>query len=170
MEEETAGAPAYLLIASGALNLLYSIGYGLWTLLPILMFTFASISNVVDGTSTAGEALGGWVMINIVPLLQILGFFITGAMALLTMAAGVRFIRYRSKGLVWLGTLAAPGGPFVGLFVNAASAFNLGALGLGCITGCLLGNIPTALVFLIGVVAGILAAININSAEPNQWS
>jgi hypothetical protein len=161
--DERAGAPAWILVSAGIVNVVYSLVYGVWTLLPIAFVVLAQLAAVSDGTQTIGGALFGSVFLSVVPLLQLVGFFVTFLMGCVTVLGGLRLNRYRSKGLVWLGALCAVGAPVICLLVNAGSALNLGSLGLGCVTGCLLGNIPTLFTLLIGLVAAIVAAVHMSS-------
>jgi hypothetical protein len=168
---ERAGAPAWVLVAAGVINVVYSVIYGLWTLFPLAFTAFAEINAMMGGTQGAGESLVGFLVLGAVPLLQLVGFGVTLVMGLVSVAAGFRLNRYRSKGLVWLGALSAMATPVVCGLVNAGSMFNLGALGMGCVTGCLFGNLPTVLTFVVGMVAGILAIVTVNgSAEKFAWN
>lgn len=159
--ETKAGAPAYVLIASGALMMLYSLIYGVWTLIPVAFGLFAGINSWVQETNTLGAALTSAILLSMVPILQLLGFCVTFVMAAITTFGGVRLNSYRSKGLVALAILASTGAPALALFINAGSALNLGSCGLGCLTGCLLGNIPTAVLLVVGLVASVFGAVTL---------
>jgi hypothetical protein len=160
----SAGAPAWILIAVGVLNVLYSGAYALWTLLPIVMYAVASIGTIADGTQPVGDAILGFFLLTGVPLVQLAGFFVTFLMGCVTVLGGLRLNQWRSKGIVWLGVLCAIGAPALAMVVNAGSVLNFGALGMGCITGCLLGNIPTLFTLLLGLIAGIAGAVTVSSS------
>lgn len=161
---ERAGAPAWILIAAGVMNVLYSVIYGLWSLVPLSFSAMAMVNAVVDPNQHmgVGQAIVSFFLIGMVPMIQVLGFFVTFVMGCVTILGGIRLNQYRSKGMVWLGALSSFGAPVVCLLLNAASALNLGSLGLGCLTGCLLGNIPTLVTLLFGLIAMILAIVAVN--------
>jgi len=162
---ESAGVPAYLLMASGIINVIYSVLYFFWSAAVIAFPFMGAVGSILDGSNGFFEGLMAFVILAGVPLLQMLGFAITGFLGLLTLFAGVRLNSYGSKGVVWLGILFSTIAPIIGLFVNATSMFNLSALGMGCITGCLLGNIPTVLLLVFGLVASVVAAMHTVSEE-----
>lgn len=159
---ENAGVPAYLLIASGALNIVYSLIYLLWTFVAVGLPLIGAIGSISDGSNTPGEAAMAGLMMTAIPLLQVLGFVVTLFMGALTCFGGLRLNTYRSKGLVILAVLCSTGAPALALVINAGSALNIGTCGLGCITGCLLGNIPTALVLVFGLIASVVAAMAVS--------
>ncbi len=161
---ENAGVPAYLLIASGAITILYSILYLLWTFIAVGLPMIGAIGSVSDGSNTPGEAAMAGLMMAAVPLLQSIGFLVTMVMGAVTAFGGLRLNSWRSKGVVMLAIVCSTGAPALAMLINAGSALNIGACGLGCITGCLLGNIPTAFVLLFGVVASIYAMMAVNGS------
>lgn len=165
MTDERAGAPAWFLVGSGLLTMLYSVVYLAWTLLGTLWPLLGSIGSVMDGSNSPGEALMALLLLIAVPGLQLVGFAATLLMGAVTAFGGFRLDGYRSRGLVWLAILASTGAPLLALLVNAGSALNLGACGLGCLTGCLLGNIPTVFLLLIGVIASGFAAYHVSQPE-----
>ena len=57
MSEATAGAPAYVLIASGVINLIYSVIYLLWTAAVIVLPLIGSIGSIRDGGNSIGSGL-----------------------------------------------------------------------------------------------------------------
>lgn len=164
METEKAGTPAYLLMASGILAILYSILYLLWTLVPILISVVGLVGSLIDGADIGGT-LGAGVMVLAVPMLQLIGFLVTCVLGALTAFGGVRLNAWRSKGVVVLAILSSVAGPLLAIFINAGSALNVGTCGMGCLTGCLLGNIPTVLLLVFGVVASILATMAVRTPE-----
>ncbi|MEZ4241840.1 MAG: hypothetical protein R3F59_37965 [Myxococcota bacterium] len=166
---QTAGAPAWLLVVAGVANALYSLLYGLWTLLPLLWSGWVLLSGMIDGTDV-GTTIGAFVMSATVPALQLLGFVVTFGMSCVTILGGLRLNRYRSKGVVWLGILCAVGAPVLALIVNAGSAMNIGSRGRGCSTGCLLGNIPTVILLILDFIAALLAVITASSATASARS
>ncbi len=157
---ESAGVPAYLLIGSGIINGIYSFLYFLWSAAVIGLPFTGAVGSIMDGSNGVVEGFIAFAILAAVPLLQMAGFAITGFLGLITIFGGVRLNSYRSKGVIWLGILFSTLAPIIGLFVNAGSMFNLTALGMGCITGCLLGSIPAGLLLVFGWVASIVAAMH----------
>lgn len=164
MDEPRAGAPAWMLILTGIIDLIYSLIYAVWTSLPIALFLFAQIGIVMDGKQGFIEAIVNFFILTMVPLIQLVGFLITAAMSAVIVLGGLRLNVYRSKGVAWLAVLCAIFLPFLAFAVNAGSALNISTLGMGCITGCLLGNIPTLLLLLLGLVSGGVGAATLSSA------
>jgi hypothetical protein len=168
MDDDTrAGAPAWILLASGIVHLLYSVTYACWTLLPILWSASVYFSAWLNGEGL-DVVITGLIMTMIVPLVQLFCFVLACLASAVVIWGGVRLNQYRSKGLVWLAVLSTVAIPFLCLLVNAGSAVNLGSLGMGCITGCLLGNIPTLVTLVIGIVgaaAGIVGVTSPTAAE-----
>jgi hypothetical protein len=160
MDDARAGAPAWILLASGVVHLLYSAVYVLWTLVPLAWGLWVSLSAWLEGEPLS-TVLGSLVMAGTVPFVQLV--CLTFLASLVVIWGGLRLNQYRSKGLVWLAVLCTLGIPLVCMLVNAGSAMNLGSLGMGCITGCLLGNVPTLVTLFFGIVgaaAGIVGLVN----------
>lgn len=166
--EPRAGAPAWLLVAAGTIHAVYSVIYAIWTLFPIGLMGTAQISIFLDGTQGLLEAIFGFLLLAGVPIVQLLGFVVTLLMGLITIAGGLRLNVYRSKGLVWLAVLCSTGAPLLALVINAGSALNIGAFGLGCLTGCLLGNIPTLVTLIVGLIASIFGVVTLFSAVTTE--
>lgn len=156
MDSDKAGAPAYLLMASGILGILYSLVYLVWTLIPLGITVYQLIRSIMDGADAA-IVLGVSAVTLAIPLAQCLGFVVTLLMSLVTAVGGARLNAYRSKGVVVLGILTSIAVPLLALVLNAGSAMT--HCGLGCLTGCLLGNIPTMLLLLFGLVASAGAVV-----------
>jgi hypothetical protein len=163
LNNETAGAPAWMLLASGLLTVIYSVIYFLWTAITPVTWFIGSIGSWLDGSNGLIDALMAFLLLAGVPLLQLLGFVVTGLMGIVTMWGGWRLNTYRSRGVVWLAVLCSTGAPGVALVVNAFSALNLGAMGMGCFTGCLFGNIPTVFLGIFGLIASVFGAMHLSS-------
>lgn len=162
MTEKPSGAPAILLIVSGVIGLLYSLFYTLWTGWPLMVGVMMVVSAFSD--KGAGDAAVMGLVTLSMPLIQIALFVACVLSSVLTLFAGVRFLQFRSKGLVWLGLICSVLTPLVGAAANGASMLNCGTCGAG-VFGCMLGNVGTAPVFVIGLVAMIVGAVMIMNPE-----
>ncbi|MCB9675536.1 MAG: hypothetical protein H6737_10495 [Alphaproteobacteria bacterium] len=167
MARKPAGAPAIMLIVSGVFGLIYAVGYFLWTLWPLGWGILVIVANI-DKHGFSSETLTNSLLFLSMPFLQLLMFFFTVITAAITMFAGVRFRQWRSPGLVWLGIVCSLATPVVGAVANSASMFNCGTVGAG-IFGCLMGNVGTIPIFVVGLVASILGAVTMFGDAANNF-
>ena len=156
-----------MLLVSGILGLVYSLLFLMWTLLPFATGIMMSISHLSE-KGVSGDTLAFVVMVSGIPTLQVLGFVACCALSVLVIWGGMRYQRFRSKGLVFLALAASTALPVLGFLANSASSFNCGTLGAGLI-GCLLGNVVTVPLFLIGLIATIWGVVDITGPNGDRF-
>jgi len=141
----------WALVAAGVLNLLFGIAYLIWTIVGLALYGLQSITIAMDILNNGG---GFEAIIAVVPLIapffQLFVYLIVPVMAAITIFSGLRFNSFRSKGLVWFGTILVVGVPVLSLVSSLASVCNSGC--------CCIGNVPTLVLLVIdGGIAGYAA-------------
>ncbi len=167
MARKSAGGPAIALIVSGVLGSLYALVYLAWTAIPLLWGVFAIFANISEN-GLSGETVSVVLLFASMPALQGLLFLVTVITGFITLFAGVRFNQWRSPGLVWLGIVCSLATPVLGAFGNGASLLNCGAAGAG-LMGCLMGNVGTIPVFIVGLIASIWGAVVMSSEASENF-
>ncbi|MBT3221833.1 MAG: hypothetical protein HN348_22375 [Proteobacteria bacterium] len=153
--KEAANIPGILLIVSGILNLLYSLIYAIWTGISLAVSGIAAVMSAIAAFDNPDNIAGAivYALQALSPIIQIIAFVIVFVMALITIFAGLRLRSCRSKGIVWLGALAAPGAPLLAIISSAASLCACNCCGF------LLGNIGSFIVLVVGLVAFVMAVM-----------
>ena len=160
---ESTNIPGIILMVSGILNLLYAIVYTIWTAIGLvvggmatIMYVFAALENP-DNMAIAIIS----VLQTLSPIIQIIAYIVVFFLALITIFAGLRLRGCRSKGVVWLGALAAPGAPLLGIISSAVALCG----GCGACVGFLIGNVGSIIVLVIGLVAFVMVLLALRKPE-----
>lgn len=165
--EDRAGAPAMMLVASGVLGLVYSLLFLIWTLMPFGTGALVIVADISE-KGFRGETLKLALLFLGIPTLQLLGFVLACALGVLTIWGGMKYNRFESKGLVFLALASSTALPVLGLLANSASSLNCGTLGAGFF-GCLVGNIGTLPIFLVGLIATIWGVVDITGPRGDRF-
>lgn len=151
--QDRAGGPAVMLMVSGIVGLAYSVIYLAWTFMPVAFGIFGVFANVNE-RGFSNDTIGAGLVYLLIPMLQLLGYALCTGLAAVALWGGLKFQRFQSKGLVFVALAASTAVPILGLVNTNASALNCSSWGT-CGMGCLLGNVGTLPVLIIGLIATI---------------
>lgn len=151
--QDRAGGPAIMLMVSGIVGLVYSVIYLAWTFMPVAFGIFGVVAQIND-KGFSGDTVGVGLVYLVIPILQVLGYALCTALAAIALWGGLKFQRFESKGLVFVALASSTAVPVLGLVNTNASALNCSSWG-ACGMGCLLGNVGTLPVLIVGLIATI---------------
>lgn len=163
-EGRPAGAPAVLLVISGVLGLAYSLLYFLWTLVPLAWGSFLGVFAAFDGETNTADALLLAFLALVPPALQCAAYAVCVLTSGFTLLGGLRYLQYRSRGVVWIGSMLSTATPLLCIVATSGSALNLGLIGAG-LFGCLLGNVALLPLLAVGLLATLVSAVSLGNPQ-----
>ncbi len=166
MDDVDVGGSWIALLVAGIINVIYGIGYFIWTLIPLLMgglYALGAIGSIMNGDMGLDTAIFSLISI-LTPFLQVAAYFVIGVMGLISIFGAIRLRSASSKGLVMLAAVCAIGAPILGFVFTSLSICNLGSAGM-CIIGFLFGNLGTIPAFVAGMIGGAWAIATVRNPE-----
>ena len=165
--QESAGGPATLLITSGVLGLIYSLLCFVWTVPPVGWAAVVVYADI-DKKGLSSDTIGMALMFMSVPVVQLACFALCTVLSVVALWGGLKYNRFESKGLVFLGLAASTAVPVIGVVGNMASTVNCGTCGAGFF-GCLAGNAITMPVLIIGLIATVWGVVDLTGPRGDRF-